>query len=1275
MTRSSPKPREPYELRGTKRNLVSDFKPGAKSTAESPTTDGLHSPSKRSKKERMKPVTPTTVATASSGKASLASSGKDDSPKDNEVSSATKAFATAALAEYDKIKAKLAAIEKAKAALTETPGSAKGNAKEASAKTPGSANKKTTPNSKKKTPDSKKKKRKSPYSSTRKRRGRSLPTQSKKKPTLESPAISSKPTLPVVDAAPTQVTLSARDVPGNEGEEVQNNDVVEDDVSSIASNSSESFDLPPVAPAVLSARILRVSRWHTTDPPSWWEIHIEIIRVASMALKRPEWEVALPNPHKWALKFDLDRNPTLPTFKITGSNTLAGTQTEMFQKEYNKVMKQNERLCGVKDRVATWEELLSGWSTIVRFFSLFWCIRYKKSKRDVYTSACEFGQIHIKLKKDFTNTIKKLLESELRSHWVKKMIAIADQRVQVGSSFVYHDDEYVNHILHEFLEYKKIPVKADACKSTEFKAWLKTASDANKVALGVLGETYSMDELKRMLNSVQEQKKKAEEDLPVEPAKPEDGSDEDTDEGTVEDGEEKTNDDTDDADSTESADGDDDISDDDNDVGVPLDNDDSKSSPKPPLKMEKKAKERGDKVSTPETASTKGSDETATATPAKGSSKKSTKDNKPGVVTETITASHGIVSNVIPGLIDTSNQTPLPIAGKSFGKSKEWMLSDDWRCPTYDLSTGELVSQPGVTWRDNALRSYVVMMNFVNKVHSYGLLSDSFFYLRENELSHGITSTKFTDQRACLMLIAMGIHDVQKMGSSKSAIFKAIDVWMLRLFSDNAIRYLQGCFQIMTAGSLWNNDARIENGVALPVKYCTPLTLDGVIREVIFSHTACDQIWLTRLQQVCRGLAKRYGDQPHLIEIKDYSNLTGDNDSVEPLKAIALEVATAILHQNATPGTHASTILSDFFELTSPTGEPLVGSPKKLFTGTKGSRPDTSTEFTRHEGVVIRSKFGDDYYKKLNHYFFEVKLKDLPEHSRIGPDDWKEYSCVSYRGFKTMSPGVWFSDEPLDLSMALIHGMQKDPKEFEVYPTCFMQQLLVVQNPFKVRGKPKVKIDYKAVDNYSYSHWGEEYVFGCKKLAIPINMNDNHWVLVVVCFETKTIHYYDSNKNTDDRFCRAVKMYLEAEWKAAKKEGKMDTEKHKWQLIKSSPREDPQQPNQHDCGVFVCCKLEHLALSRKMPRTIEESFERRMELAVRILKHCEAAEEEAKKAKLEKNGTPLRRSKRKRPVEETKESGQTEKANEGTPVAKDGGTSKTSPSSITSKIIGLFKRN
>ena len=90
---------------------------------------------------------------------------------------------------------------------------------------------------------------------------------------------------------------------------------------------------------------------------------------------------------------------------------------------------------------------------------------------------------------------------------------------------------------------------------------------------------------------------------------------------------------------------------------------------------------------------------------------------------ETITASHGVVSNVIPGLVDTSNQTSSPfVVKKTIGKSKECVLTDERCCPTYDLSTGRLVLKHGVSWKDNALQLYVLLMNFVNKVHLYGLL-------------------------------------------------------------------------------------------------------------------------------------------------------------------------------------------------------------------------------------------------------------------------------------------------------------------------------------------------------------------------------------------------------------------------------------------------------------------------------------------------------------------------------------------------------------------------
>ena len=301
----------------------------------------------------------------------------------------------------------------------------------------------------------------------------------------------------------------------------------------------------------------------------------------------------------------------------------------------------------------------------VRFFSLFWCLCYNKSKRHVYADACLFGKQNISLKKDFTNTIKKLLKAEPQAHWVKKMIAIVDRRLQVHSTFVYHDDEYVNQILHEFLTYRKVTVKEDASMSTEFKAWLRIASEEDKHQFADLGQTNSRDEMQFELKQ-----KKTEDNVHIVPEKPDKNTDKETDKGTVADSDkemdEKMDEDSNHAESKDSSDGGDNISNNDNNKGVPLDNNEDTLIPKGSVKTEKKGKDKCHKVSTPETASIKGSDETATATPAKGSSKKLTKDKKPDVVTETITLSHGIVSNVIPGLIDTTNQTPSPFVVKSF---------------------------------------------------------------------------------------------------------------------------------------------------------------------------------------------------------------------------------------------------------------------------------------------------------------------------------------------------------------------------------------------------------------------------------------------------------------------------------------------------------------------------------------------------------------------------------------------------------------------------------
>ena len=109
--------------------------------------------------------------------------------------------------------------------------------------------------------------------------------------------------------------------------------------------------------------------------------------------------------------------------------------------------------------------------------------------------------------------------------------------------------------------------------------------------------------------------------------------------------------------SKDNPDGGDDNSDDDGNEDDCHDNKSILSLQKSAVKTEKKEKEKGNKVSTPKTASTKGSSETTNLAPIRESSNISTKDKKQDVVTETITTSHAFVSNIIPGLVDTPNKT------------------------------------------------------------------------------------------------------------------------------------------------------------------------------------------------------------------------------------------------------------------------------------------------------------------------------------------------------------------------------------------------------------------------------------------------------------------------------------------------------------------------------------------------------------------------------------------------------------------------------------------
>lgn len=73
-------------------------------------------------------------------------------------------------------------------------------------------------------------------------------------------------------------------------------------------------------------------------------------------------------------------------------------------------------------------------------------------------------------------------------------------------------------------------------------------------------------------------------------------------------------------------------------------------------------------------------------------------------------------------------------------------------------------------------------------------------------------------------------------------------------------------------------------------------------------------------------------------------------------------------------------------------------------------------------------------------------------------------------------------------------------------------------------------------------------IFNLQNIFCPINQDNSHWALAVICMMEKRIQYYDSLWKTDMKILKSLLQYLKDEYKA-KKGGDMNDEE--WKL----PRE------------------------------------------------------------------------------------------------------------------------
>ena len=138
-------------------------------------------------------------------------------------------------------------------------------------------------------------------------------------------------------------------------------------------------------------------------------------------------------------------------------------------------------------------------------------------------------------------------------------------------------------------------------------------------------------------------------------------------------------------------------------------------------------------------------------------------------------------------------------------------------------------------------------------------------------------------------------------------------------------------------------------------------------------------------------------------------------------------------------------------------------------------------------------------------------------------------------------------------------------KQSGFFSSYFWQQLNDNQNKnMELRGK----YNYNNVRGYANKVPGKN-IFNLKNLFIPINISNNHWVLIVISMTEKMIRFYDSlESNLGNDYLKIIWNYLLDE-KKAKHEGQQQLNPNDWRQVSKTERV-PQQENKYDCGAFVC---------------------------------------------------------------------------------------------------------
>ncbi|CAF1117201.1 unnamed protein product, partial [Brachionus calyciflorus] len=155
-----------------------------------------------------------------------------------------------------------------------------------------------------------------------------------------------------------------------------------------------------------------------------------------------------------------------------------------------------------------------------------------------------------------------------------------------------------------------------------------------------------------------------------------------------------------------------------------------------------------------------------------------------------------------------------------------------------------------------------------------------------------------------------------------------------------------------------------------------------------------------------------------------------------------------------------------------------------------------------------------------------------------------------------LKPGIWLNDNIVNFYFNLLKTHSK--KKLFVFDSFFYYRLQ--------QNGPK-----------SVLHWYKnENIFAYEMVLVPINVNNNHWILCSIDNLKCTVEVYDSFQEEYTNLIPNIKAYLNLKY----------TQYFNLELtfhwVFSYANNIPTQTNTYDCGVFMCKFAEFLSKGSKL---------------------------------------------------------------------------------------------